>query len=629
MTAFRHPASHAAPGAAPFPGFDDRLLELLPVAAYVCDATGMIVRHNRKAAELWGRTPRLMDPSERFCGAWLRFRPDGRTLQADETPMAEAILKGASARMLEVQIEQPNGQRRWAVVNIDPIRSETGEIVGAINCFQDITDKKLAEERASATQRLFEVIVETTPECVKIVARDGTLLQMNPAGLCMVEAEAETAINADILALIAPEHREAWRANHARVCAGENLAWEFDIVGRRGTRRQMETHAAPLPLPDGTVAQLAITRDITVRRRQEAELRDSERRLRELLEALPTAVYTTDASGRITFYNQAAAELWGCRPEIGRSEWCGSWRLYLPDGTPLPLDQCPMAQALKEGRPIRNVEAVLERPDGTRVPFMPYPTPLHDASGRLVGAVNMLVDLTHLKQAEDRQRMLVNELDHRAKNVLAVAQAMLRLTRANSVEEYVAAVQGRIAALARIHTQMAENRWEGVDLGSLVRSEMEPFRSEVSGLAIGGPEIFLTPAAAQSVGIVLHELATNAAKHGALSVPGGTARVVWSDDGNDGGFTLHWSEANGPAVQEPSRLSFGSRVIARQIPDQLGGSAQIEWLPAGLRCTFRIPRSHVVAHWTPAGPAARGNPARSRAFAEAPASATAPPRGRS
>src|SRR5262249_2979985 len=111
----------------------------------------------------------------------------------------------------------------------------------------------------------------------------------------------------------------------------------------------------------------------------------------EWLELLPVAVYTTDAEGRITFSNQAAVDLWGSRPEFGH-EWCGSWRLYQADGTFLPHDQCPMALALKEGRPIRGIDAILERPDGTRVPFLPFPTPLKDASGRVVGAINLLVD---------------------------------------------------------------------------------------------------------------------------------------------------------------------------------------------------------------------------------------------
>src|SRR5580700_2639104 len=121
---------------------------------------------------------------------------------------------------------------------------------------------------------------------------------------------------------------------------------------------------------------------------------DGERYFRDVLEALPVAIYTTDAAGRITFYNSAAAALAGRRPVLGKDEWCVSWRLYRPDGTPLPHDQCPMAVALREGRPVRGVEALLERPDGTRVPFLPCPTPLWNASGVLVGAVNLLVDLS-------------------------------------------------------------------------------------------------------------------------------------------------------------------------------------------------------------------------------------------
>ena len=121
---------------------------------------------------------------------------------------------------------------------------------------------------------------------------------------------------------------------------------------------------------------------------------------RDAIEALPAAVYMTDAEGRLTFYNEAAAALWGCRPELGDTKFCGSWKLYWPDGTPLPHDQCPMAMALHQRRPIRGMEAVAERPDGTRIPFIPYPTPLFDESGRLTGAINMLVDISERKRAE-------------------------------------------------------------------------------------------------------------------------------------------------------------------------------------------------------------------------------------
>jgi PAS domain S-box-containing protein len=115
---------------------------------------------------------------------------------------------------------------------------------------------------------------------------------------------------------------------------------------------------------------------------------------RKILDELPAAIYTTDPAGRITYYNKAAVALWGQRPRLGESEWCGSWKLYWADGRPLAHDECPMAKAIKEQRPIRGLEAVLERPDGTRVPFLPFPTPLFNRAGELIGAVNMLFDLS-------------------------------------------------------------------------------------------------------------------------------------------------------------------------------------------------------------------------------------------
>src|SRR5215207_9506558 len=131
-------------------------------------------------------------------------------------------------------------------------------------------------------------------------------------------------------------------------------------------------------------------------------LGEGERHVRDLIEALPAAIYTTDAEGRITFYNEAAMALAGRRPVVGQDRWCVTWRLYQLDGTPLPHDQCPMAIALKEDRPIRGTEKIAERPDGTRISVMPFPTPLRDASGALVGGVNVLLGTIPRSRAEDR-----------------------------------------------------------------------------------------------------------------------------------------------------------------------------------------------------------------------------------
>jgi PAS domain S-box-containing protein len=373
------------------------LLHLLPIGVFVCDHEGLLVQYNRHAAELWGRSPPL--GSSRVDEVVKVHGCDAVPPSTADVPIAEVLRTGEGVRDREMIIERADGTRLTLLANIDPLRDPDGKVIGGVCCFQDISARKSPYQDVRQSQELLRAIVETTPECVKIVDADGTLLYMNEAGLEMVEASAGAVEGASAFELIAPEDRETWRANHERVCRGEKLRWEFDIVGLRGTRRRLETQGAPLRLPDGKIVQLAVTRDVTQRRASEAALRDSERHFRDLLDALPTAVYTTDTKGRVTFYNQAAVELAGRRPELG-DEWCVTWRLYQPDGTPLPHDQCPMAVALKESRPVRGVEAVAERPDGTRVPFIPYPTPLRDASGRLIGAVNMMVDLTERKQAE-------------------------------------------------------------------------------------------------------------------------------------------------------------------------------------------------------------------------------------
>jgi PAS domain S-box-containing protein len=142
------------------------------------------------------------------------------------------------------------------------------------------------------------------------------------------------------------------------------------------------TTAMVLRASDQPVRMIGATLDITERKRAEAAVLNSEHRLRELINALPAAIYTTDAEGRITMFNEAAVKFSGRVPQLGTDSWCVSWKLFWPDGTPLPHDQCPMAMTLKQGRPVRGYEAIAERPDGTRVHFVPYPKPLYDTAGK-------------------------------------------------------------------------------------------------------------------------------------------------------------------------------------------------------------------------------------------------------
>jgi two-component system CheB/CheR fusion protein len=435
---------------------------------------------------------------------------------------------------------------------------------------------------------------------------------------------------------------------------------------------------------------------------------ESEERLHELLNLLPAAIYTTDADGRITFYNETAAALWGRRPRLNVDRWCGSWQMYWPDGTPLPHDQCPMAVVLMEGQAVSGQEAVLERPDGTRMPFMAFPSALRDATGNIVGAVNMFMDITERKRNEemaqrlasivessddaiisksldgtitswnkgaarlfgyaaeeiigkpvrtlipaDRQHeddaiikrvrsgehiehyetvclckdgrsieisltvspirdaegkiigvskiardiserkrsearlaILAREAEHRSKNVLATVQATVRLSQSDTPEGLKQAIEGRIQALAKVHTLFVQSGWRGAELHSLVTQELSPYCQDGEmRVRSDGPNVLLEPQMAQSIAVTLHELATNAAKYGALSAAKGQVQVRWS---HASPLVLRWTEIGGPLVKPPTRQGFGTRAMEALI-SQSKGEMHLHWRPRGLECEIVLP----------------------------------------
>lgn len=314
---------------------------------------------------------------------------------------------------------------------------------------------------------------------------------------------------------------------------------------------------------------------------------------RDLLNALPAAIYTTDADGRITFYNEAAVAFSGRRPTLGTDSWCVSWKLFWPDGTPLPHDQCPLAVALKEGRAVRGLEAMAERPDGSRVNFIPYPTVFKDAAGKVAGAVNMLVDITERKAANEHQRLLSNEVDHRANNLLAVVQALVRMADAPTVPELKRSLEGRIKALAHAHVLLAQSRWTGVDLQRLVSEEIAPYLGGAAPRVWqSGPVLTLEPAVAQSMAMIIHELATNAAMHGALS-GGGRVMIDWQQNSATQ-LVFRWTETGGPEIDERRTTGQGSRMIEKAARG-LQGSARFDWRPEGLVFELTAPVALLVA----------------------------------
>ena len=215
------------------------------------------------------------------------------------------------------------------------------------------------------------------------------------------------------------------------------------------------------------------------------------------------------------------------------------------------------------------------------------------ANERIECVRGVTLDITDRKELEERQALLAREVDHRAKNALAVVQSMLRLTPAESLEHYIDAVEGRIGALATVHEILSESRWEGAELGHLVREEMTPYRSEtLNAIVVEGPVVSLSASIAQTIAICLHELATNAAKHGSLRTKGGQVSVRWRS--RDGNLQIEWSETGGQPVKAPTRAGFGTKVILNSLERQLRGSVKFDWKPQGLHCLISIPHTQEI-----------------------------------
>jgi PAS domain S-box-containing protein len=242
-----------------------------------------------------------------------------------------------------------------------------------------------------------------------------------------------------------------------------------------------------------------------------------------------------------------------------------------------------MAESAKTPR----IEFRVLRPNGETRWCTGTAAPSVDASGRVVRISGVTIDVTDRQEAEERQNLLAREVDHRARNALAVIQSIIRLTRAKSVDDYVTAIEGRIKALARAHTLLSDSRWNGADLATLVGEELAPYRTG-DKITIEGPDISLEPSTAQGLALALHELATNAAKHGALSSERGRVGLAWQLRSD--ALVLNWTESGGPPIGPPAARSFGLRVIRASIEQQLGGETAFDWDPKGLRCHLSIPR---------------------------------------
>ena len=326
-----------------------------------------------------------------------------RQIHVDPERRAEFLRRletDGAVQGFEAQVRRKDGKKIWISISARLLADGAGpaHYEGII---EDITDRKDVEEALRSTEEKFSKAFQASPAAKSIVrASDRRFIDVNDRFLALLGYTKNEIIGRTV------EELDLWFDQSDREILQKSIEQfgrlrdvEMSLRARDGTERRVLGSAEIIHV-DGEPCVLSLAYDITERKRMDEMLRASEHRYRELVEGLGVAVYTTDSEGRITLYNESAVQLWGRRPDLGKDLWCGSWRLYHADGTPMAHDESPMAIAVKEDRPVRDVEVVTERPDGSRRAFIPYPTPLHDASGALVGAVNVLADITERRAAE-------------------------------------------------------------------------------------------------------------------------------------------------------------------------------------------------------------------------------------
>jgi PAS domain S-box-containing protein len=447
------------------------LLDVLPVATFVCDADGSILHYNRRALEIWGRAPAPGETHESFTAKVKYFQLDGTPAQS--SLLATVLATGVPVRNHERRVERPDGTQVVIAVNIEPLRNARGELVGAVQCMIDISDRELMTVALEQSRRL---------------ARE------------QEQRLAATYEHAAIgISEIAPDGRFV-RVNEA-ICAITGCSRDYLL----SSRLFRNTHSDDV---------------------------DADRE-----------AFLKQVAGELQFYS---------------------------------------------------VEKRFRRPDGRMIWMSVHSSPVRGTDGALLYVVRVVQDITERKHAELRQKLLLDELNHRVKNTLATVQSLASQTArsASNPKAFSNAFEGRLIALSKAHDQLTRHQWENAELRELLSASLAPYAAAgPERIVLRGEDVVLRPRAVLTLAMVVHELTTNAAKYGALSVPTGRVEVCWEPIETDGRkiLRLEWTESGGPEVKTPQRRSFGSRLIEGSVKAELGGSGRLNYAPEGLRCEMLMP----------------------------------------
>lgn len=544
------------------------------------DLDGTITSWNSGAEKLYGYS------AQEMIGETLeRLVPEERS--GDLSLILERLRRGESTDNYETVRRRADGNPVWISLTVFPIRNPEGKIVGASGIARDMTERKRIEEAVRRSEAQYRMLFNSIDEGFCVIEKvqtapgepsDFRYMEVNPG------FDKQTGVGGVVGKTIReafPAEPNEWLDKYDAVLRdGDPIHFEADFTSRG---RFLELSA--FRVEDGTGRRVAVIfRDITARKHAEALAH----RLAAIVEGSEDAIISKNLEGMIVTWNRGAERLFGfgAKEAIGRP----ITMLFPPAQQG---EERGIMERIRRGDRMDTYESIRLRKDGSPIWVSLSISPLKDGGGQVIGASTIVRDMTERRRAEEHRDILVRELNHRAKNSLAMIQAIATQTfgRGASLPEAKLNFEDRLMALARGHDLLTQRNWTGTDLESVVKAAIEPLAGGGSRFRIEGPVVPLTPAAALTFTLALHELCTNAVKYGALSSANGRVDIGWGITGNGEArrLELTWKESGGPAVKAPVRKGFGSRLVEHALAQELGGEVRINYEASGIVCTVDAP----------------------------------------
>ena len=502
-------------------------------------------------------------------------------------------------RRLEITALHRAGHEFPVELSISPITIEGKKHF--IGFLRDITERRWSEQRLRESEAQFRLIADSSPALMWMADESGGLIFSNKRHDDFFGFAAEELHGVGWQRVVHPDDLDAFRSELARVLtAKEPFKAEARFIAASGETRWLHCEGEPRFQGDGAFAgYIGVSIDITEEKIALEGLAETQRRLDAVLNNASVSIFLMDDRQQCVYMNAAAEQLTGFRLDETQGRPLHDVVHHTrPDGSHFPVDECPIDRAFPENNNQQGEEVFVHK-DGHFYPVAFTASPVRDEASKTVGTIIEVQDISERKRAQEHQRLLIDELNHRVKNTLAIVQSIAQQTFKGDAAspETREAFEGRLAALASAHNLLNQKKWESVSMTAIVEDAVKPFRSVAGGFSIDGPDFHMAPQTAVTFALAINELATNAAKHGALTLPQGCVAISWTIQvsGDDQCLQLLWIESDGPRVKPPSLRGFGTRMLQRALANELGGEVNLDFRPEGLVCKVEAPLSGLVA----------------------------------